>query len=98
VDIIVPEPVTTPQVEKSADGGAGNGDAPAAAPSVASDDQASHAGAETQNGHAGGAVAEPAAPPAPPRRRRAASRPAGPAAGNGGEALVLTVPADQPTP
>ena len=37
-----------------------------------------------------------AAPPQPPRRRRAASRPAGPAAGDAIEPLVVSVPAGQP--
>jgi ribonuclease E len=98
VDIIVPEAAVT-RADPSADGGAGigtagHGDATAATvgPSTgepATGDQA------PQNGHVGTDGAAPAAS-TPPRRRRAASRPAGPAAGDGAEPLVLSVPADQP--
>ena len=44
-----------------------------------------------------GNSAQPTAPAAPPRRRRAASRPAGPAAGPAGDAVVVTLPAETPT-
>ncbi len=98
VDIIVPEPAVT-RADSSAgeagNGEAGNGDAAAVTAGFSSAGDGPSGGESPHNGHVGTDGAAPAASAAP-RRRRAASRPAGPAAGDGGEALVLTVPADQP--
>ncbi len=104
VDIIVPEPMTTiSRTDSSAINPpglttSGTGEQAASSGVSATDQDQGAVAFDGQDEHAeetSSGARTSAAEPAAPRRRRAASRPAGPAAGNGGEALVLTVPADR---